>query len=40
MAQLNGDVGCYVGKVAKDGDLTAEVIYQQVDEAGEIVKGV
>lgn len=40
MAQLNGDVGCYVGKVAKGGDLTAEVIYQQVDEAGEIVKGV
>ena len=40
MAQLNGNVGCYVGKVAKDGDLTAEVIYQQVDEAGEIVKGV
>lgn len=40
MAQLNGDVGCYVGKVAKGGDLTAEIIYQQVDEAGEIVKGV
>ena len=40
MAQLNGDVGCYVGKVAEGGDLTAEVIYQQVDEAGEIVKGV
>lgn len=38
MAQLNDDVGCYVGRVAKGGDLTAEVIYDRVDAAGNIVE--
>lgn len=41
MAQLTGDVECYVGRVAKGGDLTAEVIYDRVNEAGTIIeKGV
>lgn len=41
MAQLTGDVECYVGRVAKGGDLTAEVIYDRVDAAGTIIeKGV
>jgi len=41
MAQLNGDVGCYVGRVAKGGDLAAEIVYDKVDAAGNIVeKGV
>lgn len=38
MAQLNDDVGCYVGRVAKGGDLAAEVIYDRVDAAGNIVE--
>ena len=38
MAQLNDDVGCYVGRVAKGGDLAAEVIYDRVDAAGKIVE--
>ena len=38
MAQLNDEVGCYVGRVAKGGDLTAEVIYDRVDTAGNIVE--
>jgi len=38
MAQLNDEVGCYVGRVAKGGDLAAEVIYDRVDAAGKIVE--
>lgn len=41
MAQLNGDVGCYIGKVAPNNDLRVPVSYNRVDEAGkETEKGV
>lgn len=38
MAQLNGDVGCYVGKVALNNDLNAPVSYNRVDETGKVVE--
>ena len=41
MAQLNGDVGCYVGHIAKGAggeDLSAAISYDRVDGNGNIVE--
>jgi len=38
MAQLSGDVGCYVGRVAEGGNLNAPVSYETVDDNGKVIE--